>query len=277
MSSQHPLDMYKVPRELVDVEAIAQELTRYLKITAEDTQYLSYHATERDRLIAELYKHPDLKPSVAPSQFVQVGQDPSVHLIPVNAEIDRLTPPKTLEERVARLHYAAAALMVFNQFKIVYGIAHHHDLEMQVVRRKREIMDEFYDGEFVRMFPQLEQRASDSPATTTQARLQVPTPGPSTHHSGVPKLVSSDEVEQFMHNPSTLVGIQFVHSPPHGEGEDEGEGDSGAWEVASCTVRKGDKGVEHDYHVLLAAFGGDPLPMDEAEVRYLLQYSTFAT
>ena len=92
------VDMYKVPRELVDVEAIAQELTRYLKITAEDTQYLSYHATERDRLIAELYKHPDLKPNVFADQFVQLGQDPDIHLIPANAEIDRLTPPKTLEE-----------------------------------------------------------------------------------------------------------------------------------------------------------------------------------
>ena len=90
--------MYKIPRNLVDVEAIAQELARYLKITAEDTQFLHYHATERDRLIAELYKNPDLKSSVAPHQFVQLGEDPDTHLIPVNAEIDRLTPPKTLEE-----------------------------------------------------------------------------------------------------------------------------------------------------------------------------------
>ena len=98
MSAQVNPDMYKVPRNLVDVEAIAQELTRYLKITDEDTQYLHYHATERDRLIAELYKNPDLKSSVAPHQFVQSGEDPDTHLIPVNAEIDRLTPPKTLEE-----------------------------------------------------------------------------------------------------------------------------------------------------------------------------------
>ena len=90
--------MYKVPRNMVDVEAIAQELTRYLKITTEDTQFLSYHATERDRIIAELYKNPQLKPSVAPTQFVRFSENPDDHLIPVNEEIRRLTPPQTLEE-----------------------------------------------------------------------------------------------------------------------------------------------------------------------------------
>ena len=98
MSAQATLDMYKVPRNMVDVEAIAQELTRYLKITTEDTQFLSYHATERDRIIAELYKNPQLKPSVAPTQFVRFSENPDDHLIPVNEEIRRLTPPQTLEE-----------------------------------------------------------------------------------------------------------------------------------------------------------------------------------
>ena len=45
-----------------------------------------------------------------------------------------------LSRRVARLHYAAAALMVFNQYKIVYGIGvPHPDLEKRVARRKREM------------------------------------------------------------------------------------------------------------------------------------------
>ncbi len=100
MASQHPLDKYKVTSELVNVESLAQELSRYLKITAEETEFLSYHPTERDKLITELHKHPDLKSNVAPHQSVQFGEgeDPDTHLILANAEIERLTPPKTLEE-----------------------------------------------------------------------------------------------------------------------------------------------------------------------------------
>ena len=109
MASQHPLDQYKVPRESVDVESLAQELSRYLKITAEDTEFLSHDATRRDSLVrvAELYQHPDVKSSVAPNQlqFVPLGGDPdahlvpaNAHLVPANAEIERLTPPNTLEE-----------------------------------------------------------------------------------------------------------------------------------------------------------------------------------
>ena len=98
MASQHPLDQYKVARETVDVESLAQELSRYLKITAEDTEFLSHDATRRDELVAELYQHPDVKSSVAPNQFVPLGGDPDAHLGPANVEIERLTPPKTLEE-----------------------------------------------------------------------------------------------------------------------------------------------------------------------------------
>ncbi|KAI1791671.1 hypothetical protein LXA43DRAFT_389864 [Ganoderma leucocontextum] len=267
MSSQHVLDRYKVPRRSVNVEALAQQLARYLKVTAEDTQYLSKHATRRDELFAELYKHPDVKSSVAPQEFVQLGSDPDAHLIPANAEIERLTPPKTIEDRVARLHVAAAALMVFNQYKVMYALLDHADLRSQVTRRKRQIMDEWRKGEFVSLFPELARRGSK----TLPTRACLPTAPPPTRRSGIPKRVSNDEVEQFLRNPSALVGTPFVHSPP----QDQEQGDSGAWEVASYTVRKGDRGVEHEYQVLLDAFGGDP-PMDEGVVRYLLQYSTFA-
>ena len=98
MTSQHPLAQDKVPRESVDVESLAQELSRYLKITTEDTEFLSLHATSRDELITELYKQPDVKSGpLSANQFVQ-GGDPEAHLVPANAEIERLTPPKTLEE-----------------------------------------------------------------------------------------------------------------------------------------------------------------------------------
>ena len=131
-------------------------------------------------------------------------------------------------------------------------------------------MDEFFNGELVRMFPDLAKRTSNTPmAPPTRATLPTPPPP---RRSGVPKRVSRDEVEQFVRNPTSLVGTCFVHSPP----QDHEQGNKGTWKVASYTVREGDGGVEHEYRVLLEAFGGDPLPMSEAEVRYLLQYSEFA-
>ena len=92
------LDIYKVPRASVDVEAIAQGLARYLQMTAEDTEVLSQDPTRRDKLVAELYKQPGVKPNCYASQFVQPGGDPDAHLVPANAEIAKLTPPKTFEE-----------------------------------------------------------------------------------------------------------------------------------------------------------------------------------
>ena len=94
----HHLDIYKVPRASVDVEAIAQGLARYLQMTAEDTEVLSQDPTRRDKLVAELYKRPGVKPNCFASQFVQPGGDPDAHLVPANAEIAKLTPPKTFEE-----------------------------------------------------------------------------------------------------------------------------------------------------------------------------------
>ena len=52
MASQHPLDQYKVPRVSVNVESLAQELSHYLKMTSEDTEFLSYHPTRRDEFVS---------------------------------------------------------------------------------------------------------------------------------------------------------------------------------------------------------------------------------
>ncbi|PIL24476.1 hypothetical protein GSI_14230 [Ganoderma sinense ZZ0214-1] len=271
MSSQHVMHRYKVPRASVNVEALAQQLAWYFKITAEDTQFLHKHATRRDELFAELYSNPDVKPSVAPHQFVPLGSDPDTHLIPANAEIERLTPPKTIEDRVARVHYAAAALMVFNQYKVNLALLDYADLRLQVIRRKRQIMDEFYNGEFVTLFPELAKRPSKAPSPQTPpTRTGLPTP-PATKRSGVRKRVSGDEIDEFLRNPSTLVGKRFVSSPP------PGQGDGGEWRVVAYAVREGDEGeVENEYQVVLAAFGEDRIPMDEGEVRFQLQHSKLA-
>ncbi|KAI1791672.1 hypothetical protein LXA43DRAFT_1181574 [Ganoderma leucocontextum] len=108
----HSLDVYKMPRQSVDVEALAQELARYLQMTAEDTEVLSQDPTRRDELIGELYK--------------QLG-------------IAKLTPRKSFEERVERLHLAFAAMMVFNQYKVGYALRDLPDLERKVERRRHEL------------------------------------------------------------------------------------------------------------------------------------------
>ena len=132
-------------------------------------------------------------------------------------------------------------------------------------------MDEFYNGELVRLFPELAKRTSGTQASTppNEARLPVLPP---TQGQGVPERVSADEVEQFLGNPSTLLGLRLVHSLPRDQDSEQGE--SGAWEVTSYSVRKGDRGIEHQYQVSLNPVGDDPLPMDEEEVRHLLRHSS---
>lgn len=95
------LDEYKLTREQVNVEAIAQEIYRYLRISAEDTEFLSYDPARRDAICAELYAHPDCKSSCWPDQVVGADLPPEKYdeyLAQANAEIERLTPPQSLEE-----------------------------------------------------------------------------------------------------------------------------------------------------------------------------------
>ena len=138
-------------------------------------------------------------------------------------------------------------------------------------------MDEWRNGEFVRLFPELANQGFGAPPSRSSELARLPSPPTSTtipsRHLGDPKRVSDDEAEHFMRNPSALIGTRFVHSPP--PDEDRGY-DEGPWKVASYTVREGDEGIEHEYEVLLEALKGTPLPMNEGEVRYLLQYSAFA-
>ena len=129
-------------------------------------------------------------------------------------------------------------------------------------------MDEWRRTNFHVRFPPRRKGLVPSKAPSTPpTRPRLPTPPPSRHS---PKRVSEDEALNFLSNPHTMIGKQFVHSPPRGQDQEDG----GAWEVISYMVKKVDGGVDHEYQVLLQAFGTDPVPMDREEVRYLLQYST---
>lgn len=95
------LDIYHIPREQVDVEGLAQEFARYLRLNAIDTQMLSEHPQERDALIAELNAHPDIKPSYWPHDTVGADLPPErydEYLAQVNAAIEQLSPPSSLKE-----------------------------------------------------------------------------------------------------------------------------------------------------------------------------------
>ncbi|TCD64272.1 hypothetical protein EIP91_004311 [Steccherinum ochraceum] len=255
----YDLDMYKLPKDSVNVEAIATELARYLQMTSEDAEVLSQDPTERDKHIAELYSHPDVKPNPYASQFVQPGGNPDDYLIPANAAIARLTPPSTLKDRVMRFHITFPAMMVFEQYKIAYALLDLPHLLRKVHKRRHEIMEEWRRTYFHVHYPPRRSAYSNKRVTVTtppaSARLLT---SPSRHSSSK---VSDDESRDFLSNPHTMIGKKFVHTAPEAESED-----NGTWEVISYTVKKADGGgVDHEYRVLLQTFGADALPMDREE------------
>ncbi|KAI1791693.1 hypothetical protein LXA43DRAFT_1010101 [Ganoderma leucocontextum] len=125
---QQHLDIYKLPRESID----------YLQMAAEDSEVLSQDVTRRNELIGELYKRPGVEP-YHPHNFVPPGGEPDAYLVPANAEIAKLTPPKSFEEHVERFHLIFPALMIFNRYKVGFALRDHPDLERKVVKRKREL------------------------------------------------------------------------------------------------------------------------------------------
>ncbi|KAI0744550.1 hypothetical protein C8Q76DRAFT_764197 [Earliella scabrosa] len=235
------LDLYKVPRDQVDVEALAQELARYVRITTEDTEFLSYDPA-----------HPD------------------EYLGPANAAIAELTPPKSLEDRAKRMHIAFGATMVFSQFKIAYALRDHPDLDLEVERRQAALMDDWFKNEYPRLFPDrakaMKDRASWTPpnaSNTVQASLAA-------GRSAQPKVISIDDVSQYLNKPETLLGKRFLHSPPQDQEQDY----KGTWEMDSYSVRMSEGRIDHEYQILLEALDGAPLPMGREDARFLLTHST---
>lgn len=265
------VESYRIPRESVDVEAIAQKFVWYLQAAGEDTEYLSYDPTRRDKLIAEFNERPDVAPNFGAENLVPFGSDPDVYLKFADGEIERLTPPQSFEDRIMRLHFVFAALMVFNHYKFKYGLLDNHDLRLKVVERQTQLMKEWYDTVFCRLFPdRVKPKSAPSNALTTSRSRPVPINPPATGGRTVSaRFVDADDVKQFLNNPHTLVGKRFVHMPPVDQDQDY----RGTWQVDSYTVRRVDMDVEHEYLVLLEAFGDSPVPMGPEEVGYLLRYS----
>ncbi|KAI0365027.1 hypothetical protein BV20DRAFT_1125244 [Pilatotrama ljubarskyi] len=266
------VEKYKIPRAQIDVEAMAQRIYLYLRIGSEDTEYLCQHPAERDQKIAELYASPACKPSFWPTDMI--GDDPSPeqvdeYLSQANAQIDALTPPKSLDDRVIRSHVTAAALVMYQQYKWAHGLRGHRDLQRQVLIRYNALMDEWMRNEFPRLFPESVAKATRNQATSTTPTSRAPLSPPITSHTARAKAITASDINEYLYSPHTLLRKQFKHSPP----SDQDQEYKGLWEVESYTARVRDDRVDHEFQIILEACDGATIPMDREEVQFLLQYS----
>ncbi|KAI0779303.1 hypothetical protein C8Q74DRAFT_1258355 [Fomes fomentarius] len=192
----------------------------------EDTEFLSYDPTRRDKLIAELYATEGVRPQQYADQIVPPGGDPDEYLRSANTAIAELTPPKSFEERLVRLHIAFPALQVFNQFKFGYALLDHNDLARQVMRRQTALMNDWAQNEYPRLFPdRVKPNGQVLSTPRNDGRLITP---PATLS---PKVLSAEEIAEFLDSPHTLLGKRLQHSPPPDEYQDI----KGKWEMASYT------------------------------------------
>ncbi|KAI0349822.1 hypothetical protein OH77DRAFT_1431655 [Trametes cingulata] len=270
------IDKYKIPRAQVDVEALAQQMFLYLRIHAEDTQFLSYDPTRRDQIIAEMYAHPDCKPSCWPCDIVGANmplEKYDEYLAHANDAIAQLTPPKSLEDRVVRAHIAVAASMVFSQYKVGYALQDHHDLFNRVGKRWSDLMDEWMKTEFRRLFPDRAAKVSQNQqACIPSTRHDLLNPPTSTgSRFGASTGLDADEIAEFLHGPHTMLGKRFLCTPPPGQ-----EDYKGVWEVESYSAHMRDGLVDQEFQVMLEAFDGASVPMSRDDVEFLLKHSVVA-
>ncbi|KAH9859037.1 hypothetical protein C2E23DRAFT_801048 [Lenzites betulinus] len=267
------IDIYTVPRDQVDVEALSRQFVKYLQINAIDVQELSEHPQRRDAIIAELYARPETKPTFWPKDTVGADLPPEKYdeyLAQVDAAIEQLTPPNSLEDRVLRSHLASAAVMVVYQYKWSYALRAHPDLQNQVIIRYSAILNDWMKNEFRALYPKQTNGMVHNPATITPPTAVNPLSPPPTRHSGQPKAITDSEVGEYLKNPQTLLGKQFLHAPPVGVEQDY----KGLWEADSYSVRMLDGRVDYEFLVRLEAFGVDLLPMGMGDMEFLLKHST---
>ncbi|KAI0823500.1 hypothetical protein BC628DRAFT_1420804 [Trametes gibbosa] len=267
------IEIYTIPREQVDVEALANEWASYLKVNAIDTQVLSEHPRERDALVGELHAYPDARPSFWPKDIVGTDlpkEKYDEYLVQANAAITQLTPPKSLRDRVMRSHIAIAASMVFYQYRWAYGLQANIGLRSEVLARYNAIMNDWFKGEFRTLFPETSDQTTHNPSTTTPPAAQICMSTPPTRHSGEPEAITASEIAAYLKAPHTLLGKQFFHTPP----VDEEQDDKGVWEAESYSMRKEDGFIDHEFLVRFEAFGGDLLPVGRDHMEELLTHST---
>ena len=86
--------------------------------------------------------------------------------------------------------------------------------------------------------------------------------------------MSQAEVNRFLDNPRTIMGVRFVCSVPDEEDEDL----MGQWSILSHLTRVDPgRGIDDEFQVQLEAFSDGPVAMGRDEVEYLLAYSRMAS
>ncbi|KAI9001263.1 hypothetical protein BD414DRAFT_404324 [Trametes punicea] len=266
------IERYKIPRAQVDVEQIAQDFFTYLRVTAEDAEILSHDVARRDALIAKLYANPAVKPSSMPDDMVGVDPSPEQYndyLKHANAAIARLTPPKSLDDRVLRLHMAAAAMNVFREYKISYALQDHYDLKMKIFRRYNKLFSNWIKTEFPLISGRRRGQAVVEQAMRTPPTQRTPLSPPLMHHHGRAKAISAEEVADYLNNPHTLLRKQFRVDDPGDENDYKG-----LWTLESYTMRVREDQIDHEFVVCMEALNGAALPMGREEVEFLLRQST---
>ncbi|KAI0732701.1 hypothetical protein C8Q72DRAFT_816575 [Fomitopsis betulina] len=118
----------RIPPSQLDAEEVAQKLFYYMRIQQVDTMWLALDPAGRDasRVVAKLYANPD----------VNSREDYDRSLAQADASIAALTPPKSPEDRVLRLHVASGALMVYYELKLIHESAGQAKLKSQIIARK---------------------------------------------------------------------------------------------------------------------------------------------
>ncbi|KAI0363271.1 hypothetical protein BV20DRAFT_975867 [Pilatotrama ljubarskyi] len=267
------IDKYKIPRAQVNVEALAQQMFLYLRVHAEDTQFLSHDPTRREQIIAEMYAHTDRKPFCWPPALVaaDLAEQYDGYLAQADDAIARLTPPKSLEDRVLRAHVALAATMVFRQYKIAYALQDHQDLAEQVAKRWCDLMGDWMATEFPRLFPDFAAKPSQSRQTSAAPTHPNPLSRLSTPHPSEAETLAADEIAGYLQYPGTIVGKRFLCTPPPGEEEEYVQG---TWEVQSYRTRVVDGEVDQEFWVVAEAFDNASVPMGHDEIESLLKHST---
>lgn len=131
--------------------------------------------------------------------------------------------------------------------------------------------NDWMNNEFRVLYPKKTNGMVHNPATHTPGPTALnPLSPPPTRHSGKPKAVTDSEVEEYLKNPQTLLGKQFLHAPPVGVEQDY----KGLWEADSYSVQMLDGRIDHEFRIRLEAFGADLLPMSKDDMEFLLKHST---
>lgn len=105
--------------------------------------------------------------------------------------------------------------------------------------------NDWIENEFRVLYPKKTNGMVHNPATITPPTALNPLSPPPMRHSGKPKAVTDSEVEEYLKNPQTLLGKQFLHAPPVGVEQDY----KGLWEADSYSVRMLDGRIDYEFLV----------------------------